>query len=243
MDKIDKLIDVIKNSKNIVLFTGAGISTASNIPDFRSANGIYSNLYNGFLSPEKVVSHSFFIESLKEFYEFYFDKMVYLDAKPNKAHEFFSKLEQEGKLKAVITQNIDDLHQMAGSKNVIELHGSIKRNYCMNCHKFYSVDEIYNKLPPKCSCGGVIKPDVVLYEESLNDKDIINAINYISNCDTLIVVGTSLMVYPAAGFLRYFNGDNLILLNKSKTSYDNIATLVINDDIISIIEELKQRIK
>jgi NAD-dependent deacetylase len=220
-----------------VLFTGAGISTASNIPDFRSANGIYSELYKGIISPEEAVSHTFFVDAPNEFFDFYFKKMVYLDAKPNIAHKFFAKLEQEGKLKAVVTQNIDDLHQMAGSKNVIELHGSIKRNYCTKCHKFYSVDEIYNKIPPRCSCGAIIKPDVVLYEEGLNEKDIVDAITYISNCDTLIVVGTSLMVYPAAGFLRYFKGRNLVLINKTKTSYDNIATLVINDDIIKIIEE------
>jgi NAD-dependent deacetylase len=237
MDKIAKLIEIINESDNIVLFTGAGISTASNIPDFRSANGIYSELYKGIISPEEAVSHTFFIDAPNEFFDFYFKKMVYLDAKPNIAHKFFAKLEQEGKLKAVVTQNIDDLHQMAGSKNVIELHGSIKRNYCTKCHKFYSVDEIYNKIPPRCSCGAIIKPDVVLYEEGLNEKDIVDAITYISNCDTLIVVGTSLMVYPAAGFLRYFKGRNLVLINKTKTSYDNIATLVINDDIIKIIEE------
>jgi NAD-dependent deacetylase len=237
MDKIAKLIEIINESDNIVLFTGAGISTASNIPDFRSANGIYSELYKGIISPEEAVSHTFFIDAPNEFFDFYFKKMVYLDAKPNIAHKFFAKLEQEGKLKAVVTRNINDLHQMAGSKNVIELHGSIKRNYCTKCHKFYSVDEIYNKIPPRCSCGAIIKPDVVLYEEGLNEKDIVDAITYISNCDTLIVVGTSLMVYPAAGFLRYFKGRNLVLINKTKTSYDNIATLVINDDIIKIIEE------
>lgn len=237
MEKIVKLVEILKQSNNIVLFTGAGISTASNIPDFRSANGIYSELYKGVISPEEAVSHSFFVNAPNEFYEFYFDKMVYLDAKPNEAHTFFAKLEHEGKLKAVITQNIDDLHQMGGSKNVVELHGSIKRNYCMKCHKFYSVDEIYKQIPPRCSCGGIIKPDVVLYEEGLNEKDIVDAITYISNCDTLIVVGTSLMVYPAAGFLRYFKGSNLVLINKTKTNYDNIANLVINDDIIKVIEE------
>lgn len=243
MDKIDKLIEIINKSEKVVLFTGAGISTASNIPDFRSANGIYSKLYKGIISPEQAVSHSFFINSFNEFFEFYFEKMVYLDAKPNEAHKFFARLEECGKLKATITQNIDDLHQMAGSKKVIELHGSVKRNYCMKCNKFYSVEEIHNKIPPKCECGGIIKPDVVLYEESLNDKDISDAISYISDCDTLIVVGTSLMVYPAAGFLRYFKGNNLVLINKSKTSYDHIADLVINDDIIKVIKEYEERIK
>ena len=238
MDKIKELENIIKSSNNIVLFTGAGISTASNIPDFRSATGIYSKMYKGVISPEKAVSHSFFLQSPVEFYEFYFEKMVYLDAKPNVAHKFFAKLEECGKLKATITQNIDDLHQMAGQKNVIELHGSVKRNYCMKCNRFYGCEEIYNKIPPKCTCGGLIKPDVVLYEESLKEKDIISAIEHIANCDTLIVVGTSLMVYPAAGFLRYFNGKNLVLLNKSNTSYDDIATLVINDDIINIINNL-----
>jgi NAD-dependent deacetylase len=240
MEKIIKLKEIIENSNNIVLFTGAGISTASNIPDFRSANGIYSKLYKGIISPEQAVSHTFFIESTNEFFEFYFEKMVYLEAKPNKAHKFFATLENIGKLKATITQNIDDLHQMGGAKNVIELHGSIKRNYCMKCHKFYKVEDIYNHIPPKCSCGGTIKPDVVLYEEGLNEKDIIDAITYISNCDTLIVVGTSLMVYPAAGFLRYFKGENLVLINKSKTSYDYLANLVINDDIIKVIEDYEK---
>lgn len=240
MKNVSKLKEIIDNSNNIVLFTGAGISTASNIPDFRSADGIYSKLYKDIISPEQAVSHTFFLESTKEFYEFYFEKMVYLNAKPNKAHKFFAELEQKEKLKATITQNIDDLHQMAGSKNVIELHGSIKRNYCMKCKKFYTIEEIYNKIPPICSCGGTIKPDVVLYEEGLEEKNIIDAITYISSCDTLIVVGTSLMVYPAAGFLRYFKGNNLVLINKTKTSYDDIANLVINDDIIKVIEEYEK---
>ena len=241
MDKIDKLKEIIEESDSIVLFTGAGISTASNIPDIRSADGIYSKLYKGIISPEQAVSHSFFVNSTSEFYEFYFEKMVYLDAKPNKAHEFFAKLEQEGKLVATITQNIDDLHQMSGSKKVVELHGSVKRNYCMKCNKFYSVEEIYNQTPPTCNCGGIIKPDVVLYEEMLKDKDIKDAISYISNCDTLIVVGTSLMVYPAAGFLRYFNGKHLVLINKTKTTYDEYAHLVINDDVVKVVEEYENR--
>lgn len=241
MDKIDKLKEIIEESDSIVLFTGAGISTASNIPDFRSADGIYSKLYKGIISPEQAVSHSFFVNSTSEFYEFYFEKMVYLDAKPNKAHEFFAKLEQQGKLVATITQNIDDLHQMSGSKKVVELHGSVKRNYCMKCNKFYSVEEIYNQTPPTCNCGGIIKPDVVLYEEMLKDKDIKDAISYISNCDTLIVVGTSLMVYPAAGFLRYFNGKHLVLINKTKTTYDEYAHLVINDDVVKVVEKYENR--
>ncbi|MGM9970558.1 MAG: NAD-dependent protein deacylase [Anaeroplasma sp.] len=240
MDKIKRLKEIIDTSKKIVIFSGAGLSTNSGIPDFRSANGIYNQKYNSILNPEEIISHSFFMSNPNDFYSFYFSKMVYTDAMPNLAHQYFAKLEHQGKVSAVITQNIDDLHQMAGSKKVIELHGSIKRNYCMKCHKSYALEDILNRIPPKCSCGGIIKPDVVLYEEELNYSCIKEAINEISNCDTLIVVGTSLTVYPAAGFVNYYNGNNLVLLNKSNTFLDSTANLVINDDIINIINELNK---
>ena len=242
-DNYQKLKKAIDEVNNIVVFSGAGLSTNSGIPDFRSANGIYNQKLNSTFSPEEVVSHTFFVNYPEEFYKFYFDKMVYLDAKPNSAHTYFAKLERMGKVKAVITQNIDNLHQLGGSKNVIELHGSIMRNYCTKCHTYYDLKDIYTKehKVPKCEkCGSIIKPDVVLYEEGLNDKDITNAIKYISNAEMLIVVGTSLMVYPAAGFLRYFNGKYLVLINKSSTSYDSNADILINDDIKNVISYLEE---
>ena len=241
MNEIEALKKAINECNKIVIFSGAGLSTNSGIPDFRSANGLYSEKY-GNISPEEIISHSFFMANPKEFYKFYFDKMVYLNAKPNICHKYFAKLEKEGKVSAVVTQNIDNLHQLAGSKNVIELHGSVFRNYCMKCHKFYTIHDIYNEAfdIPKCSCGGIIKPDVVLYEEGLDDKSITNAIDYISNADMLIVVGTSLTVYPAAGFIRYFNGKYLVLLNKSQTPYDNMANIIIHDDVKKVVEELKK---
>lgn len=176
----------------------------------------------------------------QDFYTFYFDKMIYPNAKPNIAHKYFSSLELKNKKVTIVTQNIDNLHQEAGSTNVIELHGSVKRNYCMKCHKFYDLSELKTKEVPYCSCGGMIKPDVVLYEEGLNEKDVMEAIEAISTCDTLIVVGTSLTVYPAAGFVRYFKGKNLILLNKTTTPYDNMASLAIYDDIKNVIEQLEK---
>ena len=241
MDQLEKLRLAIKECHNIVIFSGAGLSTNSGIPDFRSANGIYNQKLNRSYRPEEVVSHTFFMEHPKEFYEFYFDKMVYMDALPNSAHIYFAKLEREGKVRAVITQNIDDLHQMGGSKNVIELHGSIKRNYCMKCHKFYSLNDIYNEAfdVPHCSCGGIIKPDVVLYEEGLNNDDITSAIRNIQNADMLIIVGTSLSVYPAAGFVNYYRGNKLVLINKSATPLDNEADILIQDDIKNVIEYLE----
>lgn len=243
MDDLEKLKRVIDNSKRIVVFSGAGLSTNSGIPDFRSADGLYNQKTKIQIPPEEIISHSFFVSNPKEFYEFYFSKMIYLNAKPNLAHKYFAKLEEEGKVLGVVTQNIDNLHQEAGSKKVYELHGSVMRNYCMKCHKFYSLKDIYNEAfdIPKCSCGGIIKPDVVLYEEGLDDKTIMKSIDAIANADTLIVVGTSLTVYPAAGFIRYFRGRNLILLNKSETSYDSMATIAIHDDIKNVIEYLEKK--
>ena len=213
MNKIQKLKEIINTSKKIVIFSGAGLSTNSGIPDFRSADGLYNQKTNYMVTPEEIISHSFFMSNTKEFYSFYFDKMIYPNALPNLAHKYFADLEKKGKKVTVITQNIDDLHQMAGSSDVIELHGSVKRNYCMKCRKFYTLESIYKKDVPYCDCGGIIKPDVVLYEEGLNQIDITRAIYEIQTCDTIIVVGTSLTVYPAASFVRYYRGDNLILLN------------------------------
>lgn len=239
-EKIIKLKEIIDNSKKIVIFTGAGLSTNSGIPDFRSANGLYNQKSKISYTPEEIISHSFFIRYPKDFYEFYFDKMIYPNALPNIAHKYFAELERNKEV-SIVTQNIDDLHQMAGSHHVYELHGSVKRNYCMKCHKYYDLKEILNKEPvPYCECGGIIKPDVVLYEEPLNEKVVYQAIEKISEADTMIIVGTSLMVYPAAGYIRYFRGNNLVLINKSQTSCDNIADLVINDDVCKIIENLKR---
>ncbi len=243
-DKIQELTNIIKNSNNIVFFGGAGVSTESGIPDFRSADGLYSSKYERKFSPEEILSHSFFYSHTNDFYKFYKDKMIYTNAKPNYAHIVLAQLEKMGKLKAVITQNIDGLHQMAGSKNVFELHGSVHRNYCTNCYKSYELDYIINsQYIPKCeTCGGIIKPDVVLYGEPL-DNDVINgALNAIKNADTLIIGGTSLVVYPAAGFVDYFRGKNLILINKSSTPYDNKANLVINNSIGKVLKSVFDRL-
>lgn len=230
----DELKKVIDESNNIVFFGGAGVSTESGIPDFRSVDGLYNQKYK--FPPETILSHTFFMNRTADFYDFYRDKMICLSAKPNKAHIALAKLEQKGKLKAVITQNIDGLHQLAGSKNVFELHGSVHRNYCMKCRKFYDVTAITESTGvPKCSCGGIIKPDVVLYEEGLDDETVRNAIRYISNAEVLIVGGTSLNVYPAASFLDYFRGKTIILLNKSKTSFDSRADIVIHDPIGQVL--------
>lgn len=222
IEKLEKLMKIIKISKHLVFFGGAGVSTASNIPDFRGEHGLYN------YTPEDIISHSFFKEHTKEFYEFYFDKMVYLDALPNECHKFLALLEENKMLDAVITQNIDGLHQKAGSKNVIELHGSVLRNYCMKCNRFYDIyskpfKDINYKGVPKCDCGGIIKPDVVLYEEPLNENDITKAINAISKADTLIIGGTSLVVYPAASFIRFFRGENLVLINLSEINIDGLS--------------------
>ncbi len=236
-ENIKELAEIIDKSKSIVFFGGAGVSTASGIPDFRSANGIFSQKYHRNLSPEELVSHSFFVRDTEMFYDFYKEHLVYPDALPNNCHKALAVLESEGKLKAVITQNIDGLHQMAGSKKVYELHGSVHRNYCLNCHKFYDGAYVRNSEGiPRCDCGGIIKPDVVLYEEGLDDDTVSGAINAISQADTLIIGGTSLVVYPAAGLIRYFRGENLVLINKSVTPADKNADLVIHDDIAEVMK-------
>lgn len=234
--KINELKQIIDESEDIVFFTGAGISVPSGIPDFRSADGLYTND----LRAESIISHSYFISHPKEFYKFYKDKMVYEDAEPNIAHKWITKLEESGKSKGVITQNIDGLHLMAGSKNVVEIHGSIYRNHCMKCHKSYTLKDILKDDIPLCDCGGMIKPDVVLYEEALQYQDIIKAISMIEKADTLIIIGTSLSVYPAAGFIDYFNGRHLIVLNKGEIYTSIKDALIINDDIINIINELQK---
>ena len=236
---IDKLKEILINSNNIVFFGGAGVSTESGIPDFRSASGLFNERLNKTFTPEQLVSHTYFMRYTEDFYKFYKDKLIYEEAKPNDAHLALAKLEKLGKLKAVITQNIDELHQAAGSKNVFELHGSVHRNYCTKCHKFYPVEFILksSKTPICTDCGGTVKPDVVLYEEGL-DEDVINgAVNAIAHADTLIIGGTSLVVYPAAGLINYFKGKNLILINKSTTSADSKADLVIHDSIGKVLKE------
>ena len=243
MDKYQELKKILEHATSLVVFTGAGISVPSGIPDFRSADGIYNQKAKINVPPEQIISHSFYEQYPEEFFEFYKEKMCYPQAKPNLAHKYFAQLEHKGVNVTVVTQNIDGLHQEAGSKKVIELHGSVKRNYCERCGAFY--DDKYvtsSKNIPTCSkCGGDIKPDVVLYEESLNEEDINNAINAIMKADTLVVIGTSLVVYPAAGFIRYFKGNALIVINKSKTSYDNMCDLVINEDVCKVIEKLNEK--
>ena len=230
MNELETLKSWVESSDNVVFFGGAGVSTESDVPDFRSADGLYNMKYD--YPPETIISHSFYMRNPEEFYRFYKDRMLYPDAKPNPAHLALAKLEQEGRLKAVITQNIDGLHQAAGSKKVLELHGSVHRNYCTRCGSFYDLKYILeHEGVPHCSCGGVIKPDVVLYEESL-DSDVINeALHYISKADVLIIGGTSLTVYPAAGFVSYYQGSRLVLINKSATPMDWNADLVINQPI------------
>lgn len=236
--KIEELQKIIDESKNIVFFGGRGVSTESGIPDFRSQDGIYNQKYK--FPPETIISHDFFINNTKDFFEFYKDKMIALDAKPNRAHFKLAELEKKGKLSAVITQNIDGLHQIAGSKRVYELHGSVHRNYCMKCNKFYDAKYVMNSEDiPRCTCGGVIKPDVVLYDENL-DMDLFDrAINEIENSDTMIVAGTSLTVYPAASLIQYFEGNNLILINKDITPFDSMANLVIHGKVGEILGQIK----
>ncbi len=232
-----KLEKWIKESDNIVFFGGAGVSTESGIPDFRSVDGLYNQKYD--YPPETILSHSFFMRNTEEFYRFYRDKMLYKDAKPNKAHYALAELEKQGKCKAVITQNIDGLHQAAGSKEVLELHGTVKKNYCMKCHKFYGEEYIMNTSGvPKCGCGGIIKPYVVLYEESLDNDVIEKAVDYIRHADVLIIAGTSLTVYPAAGLIDYYRGNKLVLINKSVTPKDNIADLVIHEPVGKTLGEI-----
>ena len=230
MNELETLKSWVENSNNVVFFGGAGVSTESNVPDFRSADGLYNLKYD--YPPETIISHSFYMRNPKEFYRFYKDRMLYPDAKPNPAHLALAKLEEEGRLKAVITQNIDGLHQAAGSKKVLELHGSVHRNYCTSSGKFYDMNAVLEQDGvPYCSCGGRIKPDVVLYEESLDSDVIEESLRYISNADVLIIGGTSLTVYPAAGFIHYYNGKKLVLINKSATPMDRQANLVINQPI------------
>ena len=240
MSKINELQETINSSDNIVFFGGAGVSTESGIPDFRSESGIFKSLEKYGHRPEYLVSRSYYLDHTEEFYEYYKENLVFNDAKPNPAHLKLAELEKVGKLKAVITQNIDGLHQKAGSSNVLELHGSIDRNYCQICNKEYDLDYILNSNGiPRCECGGIIKPDVVLYEEPLNNFVLNSAVNYISNADTLIIGGTSLVVYPTAGLINYFNGSKLVLINKSETPYDDLANLVINEAIGETLSQIK----
>jgi len=241
MDKYETLKTIIKNSQSIVVFTGAGISVPSGIPDFRSADGIYNQKYKTQYRPEEIISHSFYLEHPDMFYEFYKEKMCYPNAKPNAAHKYFADLEKKGKNVTVVTQNIDNLHQEAGSTRVYELHGSVHRNYCERCNRLFGLKYMLDHpgVPHCDKCGGQIKPDVVLYEESLDEDTIQRAISAIMTCDTLIVVGTSLTVYPAAGFIRYFRGSNLVVINKQPTSYDNMCDLVFNEDVIKVVEKIK----
>lgn len=237
--EIEKLTQILRNSNNIVFFGGAGVSTESNIPDFRSANGLFNARLNMTLSPEQLVSHTYFIRFPEEFFNFYKAKLIYPEAKPNGAHIALANLEEMGKLKAIITQNIDGLHQAAGSKNVFELHGSIHRNYCIKCNDSYDMDFILNsKGIPTCpKCSGTVRPDVVLYEEGLDESVLKGAMDAISKADTLIIGGTSLVVYPAANLINYFKGKNLVLINKSSTSADYRADLVIHDSIGKVLSE------
>ena len=238
MTNVDKFIDMVRHSDNIVFFGGAGVSTESGIPDFRSVDGLYNQKYK--YPPETILSHSFYVSQPEEFYRFYRDKMLCLDAQPNAAHIKLAELEQAGKLKAIVTQNIDGLHQKAGSKNVLELHGSVHRNFCQRCHKFFDAEYmLHSEGVPKCdACGGPIKPDVVLYEEGLDNDVIEQSLYYISHADMLIIGGTSLVVYPAAGLVRYYGGHKLVLINKSATDMDKSANLVINEPIGEVFSRI-----
>lgn len=230
MQEIQTLQSWIRDSQNIVFFGGAGVSTESNIPDFRSQDGLYHQSYQ--YPPETILSHRFFMQQTEEFFRFYREKMLYLQAQPNQAHLQLAKWEREGKIKGVITQNIDGLHQKAGSRHVVELHGSVLRNHCMRCGKAYTAEEMaQSQGVPRCTCGGVIKPDVVLYEESLNGADIEEAVRLIEQAEVLIVGGTSLAVYPAAGLIDYYKGDRLVLINRDATPYDRKANLLIQEKI------------
>lgn len=248
-NKLQQFLELVEACQRIVFFGGAGVSTESGIPDFRSVDGLYQQKYQ--YPPETILSHTFFVKRTKEFFEFYWDKMIYPEAKPNATHLALARLEQEGKLSAVITQNIDGLHQKAGSKRVLELHGSVLRNYCQKCARFYSLEELQEQREeqvPKCACGGIIKPDVVLYEEALNDRVMGEAVEEIAQADLLIVGGTSLSVYPAAGLIRYFRGGRngsgqagkggLVLINKSETPYDSRADLVLHMGLGEVCNKL-----
>lgn len=235
------LQQIIDDSENIVFFGGAGVSTESGIPDFRSVDGLYNQKYD--YPPDEILSHTFFCNHTDYFYNFYRDKLICTDAEPNPAHLKLAELEKAGKLSAVVTQNIDGLHQKAGSKTVFELHGSTLRNYCTKCGKFFDVDYIADsKGVPKCDkCGGLVKPDVVLYEEGLDNNTVNGAVNAISNADCLIVAGTSLTVYPAAGFIRYFSGKYFVLINRDETPADSFANLVIHDSVGKVLSEIEVR--
>ena len=238
MSSVEDLQRIIDDSRRIVFFGGAGVSTESGIPDFRSVDGLYNQKYD--YPPETILSHTFFMNKTEEFYRFYRDKMLCLDKKPNKAHLKLAELERAGKLSAVVTQNIDGLHQAAGSKRVYELHGSVLRNYCMKCGRAYSAEYIKSSRGiPRCECKGIIKPDVVLYEEGLDDKTVNGAVNAIANADTLIIAGTSLTVYPAAGMVRYFNGKHLVLINRDATPMDNSADLVFHEKVGELLDKIK----
>ena len=230
MTERETLKQWLSESENIVFFGGAGVSTESKIPDFRSTDGLYNQQYA--YPPETILSHTFYMRRPEEFYRFYRNKMLFPDAEPNRAHKALAKLEQEGRLRAVITQNIDGLHQKAGSREVLELHGSVLRNYCTKCGKFYGLEAVLeSEGVPRCTCGGIIKPDVVLYEEGLDQHTLQKAVYYISNADVLIIGGTSLTVYPAAGLIDYYGGKKLVLINKSVTPMDSRADLVISGPI------------
>ncbi|MBR3789139.1 MAG: NAD-dependent protein deacylase [Clostridia bacterium] len=240
LEKVFELKKEIEKANKICVFTGAGISCPSGIPDFRSESGLYNEKGDYKYSPEEMISHTFFVNNTKLFYEFYKSKMIYENARPNKAHLFFADLEKCGKDVRFVTQNIDSLHTMAGNKRVFEIHGSVKRNYCIRCSEFY--DEKYileSKDIPYCKkCGGIVKPDVVLYEEGLDDKTVQGAVNAIQCADLLIVIGTSLAVYPAASFIKFFGGEKIVLINKSETSFDKKADIVIYDDIVNVIDKI-----
>jgi len=237
MNQIEQLQNIISNSNNIVFFGGAGVSTESGIPDFRSVDGLYNQHYQ--YPPEVILSHTFYVKHTAEFFKFYRDKLIFTNVEPNKAHYKLAELEQAGKLKAVITQNIDGLHQMAGSKAILELHGSVKRNYCKRCNAFYDEEFILKSSGiPTCSCGGEIKPDVVLYEEGLDGDTIQQAKSFISNADVLIVAGTSLVVYPAAGLIDYYRGNKLILINRDSTLADSKANLLIKDSVGDVLGKI-----
>lgn len=238
--EIQKLKEIIDGSNNIVFFGGAGVSTESGIPDFRSANGLYNQNLGREVSPEEMISHTFYVRHPEDFFEFYKDKLIYRDARPNACHRALAELEARGKVKSIVTQNIDGLHQLAGSRNVYELHGSVLRNYCEQCRTFYAVDKILEAdgVPYCDKCGGRIKPDVVLYEEGLDDDVVSGALNAISQADTLIIGGTTLVVYPAAGFIRYFRGRNLVLINMTATQADSSADLVIREPIGQVFSQV-----
>ena len=231
------LQEMINDSQSIVFFGGAGVSTESGIPDFRSVDGLYNQKYD--YPPEEILSHTFFVRKPEEFYKFYRDKMICIDAKPNKAHLKLAELEKAGKLTAVVTQNIDGLHTLAGSKKVYELHGSVHRNYCTKCGKFFGIEAITDSTGvPKCECGGVIKPDVVLYEEGLDNDTVNGAVKAIAECDMLIIAGTSMTVYPAAGLVRYFRGKYLVVINRDPTSVDGQCDLVLHDKVGEVLDRI-----